>query len=339
MLNYDSKDCFIDLTTLKSQSKISRSNKSVSRNIISLDEDSVNETHDIEDENDDGISFINKQMLISQAIDALTGARYQHISQNVLRRMVEDYCISHPDVTSVGVIVGHFYNRMLGNIENSNNNNDDDDDDDTVVDNNNDNNNDDNNGYRNHLNEIDVINLVDNSSQDDPRVIPVAAAPSRHQLSPSQQIKEIFPDADPKYILSLLSKGEPVQTIIQTMAEKGYEKEIININRSASDPESTPRDFSSDSWETSPGYRSSAIEALKASYPFLRVAELKAFFATKKHHYTHACEAIDLAIGPALTGLSSPVPRHASAHRMALLSRVTPLLVPLGLATKSSLDK
>ena len=85
---------------------------------------------------------------------------------------------------------------------------------------------------------------------------------------------------------------EGIISIIQLMADKGYERK----EREKEEREEK-RDFESTSWETPSEYRENALVQLQNDFPFLKVDSLRTILTRYKFHYTPSLKALEKALG------------------------------------------
>lgn len=141
------------------------------------------------------------------------------------------------------------------------------------------------------------------SSSSAPKVtIPdiVEIAPTKAIKTPLARVLEVFPDAKQTGVQQLLEQyGQHVETVLQHMAEKGYEKGTSMNHMGAGgggEPKQPALDFTSTAWETSENYREQALTCLQNEFPILSVDSVRTFFVSNSHHFTPTIDKIRKAI-------------------------------------------
>lgn len=131
-----------------------------------------------------------------------------------------------------------------------------------------------------------VMHVVD--SQDEECVVSTT--------TPLLEVLRLFPNARRDYVTQLLqNNANSVEMVVQSMLDKGYEKEAAASSNSSA-PAAPTVDYASSSWETSAAYRKDALSELQRNFPFLAPASLALYFKREKHHFYHALTGIEKVV-------------------------------------------
>lgn len=145
-----------------------------------------------------------------------------------------------------------------------------------------------------------------------PQAVPKPPPPPPAILSPLEEVLCVFPNAKNSFVENLLGEHGSVATVIQHMAEHGYEK---TQRPTTSSSKVETKDFKSKSWESSDKYRQDALLCLYADYPYIHRANVKREFAGASHHYYHTICAFREMLGqpPVVYPMSVEEHRRLSA--------------------------
>lgn len=151
----------------------------------------------------------------------------------------------------------------------------------------------------------DVIYLDNQFSSNHDDIFEINSFPQTKivNVDPVLEIKKIFPLAKKDFIKKQLMKhglienSYPLDTpeissILQEMAEKGYEKEDTPAIT-----ETIKTDFLSKTWTTPDVYRTNALTELSYNFQFIKSISIEKVFAHEEFHYYHTLQLLEKITG------------------------------------------